>query len=100
MGFQGRENAYLCDVCGGYTSTIDVDDGVTPMLIACRASGNEGECSGTAHSLMYPSGPRPDRVPAPAWEWYAPDTIELMNVDQETFQHCRKGGLLLRKIAT
>lgn len=99
MGFQGRENAYLCDVCGGYTTTIDVDDGVTPMLLACRASGEEGKCTGMARSLGYPSGPRPDAIPSPAWEWYKPGDLELMQIDQELFEHVRKGGLLLRKIA-
>lgn len=28
-----RENAYWCSKCKGYTVTVDVDDGVTPMFL-------------------------------------------------------------------
>lgn len=94
-GFNGRENAYRCRDCGGLTVTIDVDDGVTPMFLACRASGREGDCPGTAGSMMYPQGPRPAHIPEPAWEWFRPRTVQ--GLDAETRDHVQRGGLLLRR---
>ena len=96
----GRENVYTCETCGGYTVTVDRDAGVTPMFLACRASGalDIDTCAGIAVSAGYPNVARPPYIPPPAWEWYRPTTRETHGLDAETFAHVRQGGLLLRKI--
>lgn len=97
---EGRINVYKCEACHGLTVTIDVDPGVTPSMIYCYASGTPGQCTGTAHSAFYPTGPRPDHIPPPAWEWYRPTSEELIKLnrqDKYKFDHVRQGGLLLRK---
>lgn len=88
----GRENAYLCSSCHCYTATIDVDDGVTPMFLRCRATIG---CRGTAASLMYPPGARPRHLPAPAWEWYRPSR-GAQGLTPAEREHVEQGGLLLR----
>ena len=35
----GYKNIYTCPKCGGQTVTIDVDEGVTPFMLRCRATG-------------------------------------------------------------
>lgn len=96
MSFLGRTNAYVCDQCGRYTVTIDRDEGVTPMFLACRATP---ECTGRAVSLGYPEGTVPDHIGAPAFEWYRPAERELRDLDAATFEHVARGGLLLRPIS-
>ena len=89
----GRTNYYYCNACGRHITTIDVDDGVTPMFIACWATKG---CAGWMHSSMYrlPAGIRkPNEV---AWEWYRPRKRELSKMSPCTKQHVRDGGLLLR----
>lgn len=92
-----RENVYVCEKCGRYTVTVDVDEGVTPFLLGCRAAGSEGVCKGLAQSQFYPKGPRPPHIPAPAWEWYKPDAAELERSTPDMREHAEKGGLFLRK---
>lgn len=93
----GRENVYTCKRCGGFTVTIDVDDGVTPMFIECRSPppGTE-DCKGMAASAMYPVGPRPPNIPPPAWEWYSPSPNERATLSWGDADHVERGGLLLR----
>lgn len=104
-----RKNAYHCESCGGYIVTVDRDDGVTPMFLACRVKGDpkdpRNDCKGTSKSMMYPAEPWPEKdgyghaIPTePTWEWYAPRTDEANAPDRATFEHVQKGGLLLRKI--
>jgi hypothetical protein len=66
----GARNAWKCEVCGGYTVAVHRDEGVTPFMIACRATVG---CPGQARSRFYPPEPWPDWVPPVAWEWYRPD---------------------------
>lgn len=98
----GTINGYRCDACGLHTFIVHVQDGVTPMFLACRAEGvepDEATCKGRAVSLMYPDEPPPVRiVEAVAWEWYSPDPIELADLEPESREHVRKGGLLLRPL--
>lgn len=96
MSLKGRENVYTCRNCGGHTVTIDVDEGVTPFLLDCRASGREGDCDGIAQSACYPKGLRPPQIPAPAWEWYKPSPSEARKLNRAMKQHVRAGGLLIR----
>lgn len=91
-----RINVYTCGICKGRTVTVDLDEGVTPFLLGCRATGKEGDCTGTAQSAMY-------RVPAdspPAdWEWYRPDDVELARIKKRSrslAEHVEHGGLVIR----
>lgn len=103
----GEKNAYYCDTCANYVVTIDVDDGVTPMFLACRALGDPEEvtntCGGMMRSMMYPPEPWPEHdgygeaIPTePTWEWYQPDPVELAGVEDGVREHVELGGLLLR----
>lgn len=101
-----RINVYVCEY-GCHTVTIDVDEGVTPMFIKCRAAprpdrpiekrflDENGECNGRATSSMYPPPPMPSWIGKPTHEWYRP--TELSDLDPETREHVERGGLLLRK---
>lgn len=97
MGFIGRENAYLCETCDRYTTTIDIDDGVTPMFLGCRVTPG---CRGKAHSLGYPNGPRPAHVPPPTFEWYKPTEKQARRMGEEMAYHVSRGGLALRPISS
>lgn len=99
---ESRINVYVCQTCGGYTVTIDVDEGVTPFMIGCRASGEERECKGVAHSSFYPKGPRPPHIPEPAWEWYRMTDAEARRQEKKypgSWHHHEQGGLWIRKRA-
>lgn len=104
---KGEKNAYWCRDCHGYVVTLDVEDGVTPMFLACRVGGepDKDRCSGTMESMMYPSEPWPDKdgfghaIPTePTWEWYKPRRREYRKLDAASRDHVDKGGLLLRRI--
>lgn len=91
-----RENAYVCAKCCKPTVTVDVDEGVTPMFIGCRAT--EG-CDGMAQSMMYPKHDRPAHIPAPTFEWYKPTEAEAAEADKEypgSLEHWKQGGLFMR----
>lgn len=99
---EGAVNGYQCDACNRLTIVVHRDPGVTPMFLACRAEGlepNEATCKGMGVSLMYPSGPPPAE---PEWEWIAPTKSQMKRWKRDgdpMYEHCRKGGLVLRKIA-
>lgn len=104
-----KKNAYYCEACKGYVVTIDRDEGVTPMFLACRVLGEPTDpantCKGQSHSLMYPTEPWPEKdgygqpIPTePTYEWYKPDDAEAVRLDAASFDHVSKGGLMLRKI--
>lgn len=101
-----RINAYGCQY-GCNTVTVDVDKGVTPFMIKCKAksrpdrplrpelTGADGECIGAAQSCFYPKTPLPAHLPAPTHEWYRPTNLDGLN-DGE-LEHVKRGGLLLRE---
>jgi hypothetical protein len=104
-----RKNAYFCDECQGYVITIDRDEGVTPMFLACRVKGDPNDpandCKGKMTSMMYPAQPWPEEdgygnpIPTePTWEWYKPEPSDPALKDAGTREHVTKGGLLLRRI--
>lgn len=82
-----RRNSYRCTTCNGTIVSVDIDPGVTPMMIRCYAT--EG-CPGTAQSTWYRNVPDL----APTLEWYRPDTTKGQN--SETVDHLRQGGLIHR----
>jgi hypothetical protein len=93
-------NGWRCKECGAVTYAVHVDDGVTPMFLACRASGSVEEgCHGQGVSLMYPVPPAPAHVvEAVGWEWYQPTGRELRNLDANMRDHVERGGLMLRPL--
>lgn len=98
-----RVNGWTCPRCHETTYCVELDAGVTPMFLACRAEGvepAEAKCHGTAQSIMYPPPPIPEHVLlAVEWEWYRPLEDELREmVDQAAVAHVQRGGLLLRKL--
>lgn len=84
-----RYNRYFCNSCGKYTTTQDVDRGVTYAMIGCH------HCSGIAHSQFY-------RVPSekitPDYEWYRPTYEEFITLSESDQEHILKGGLMMRKV--
>ena len=82
-----RKNLYTCDTCRGEIVTIDIDKGVTPFMISCRATP---KCGGFMKSSFYHCDPHRFAQ----FEWYRPETIE--GLAPETQKHVMKGGLLLR----
>jgi hypothetical protein len=110
-----RINAYICDTCGQATVTRDVHKGVTPMFLACRASGDVGSCKGQGSSCMYDlrmyairtghpwwgKALEQQRWPEPQWEWFMPTLRERRRIerrDPALGEHLRRGGLHLRRV--
>jgi len=97
-----RENVYICETCAGHTVTVDVDEGVTPFMIQCRAKDLSTDiaiipgCKGMAYSEMYPKGPRPEHISPPKWEWYKPTPDEFEKLSEEMKNHIYRGGLNIR----
>lgn len=91
----GRKNIYTCRKCGGKTVTIDVDEGVTPFMLGCRASGQEDDCDGLAESSFYRV---PADAPAADWEWFKPEGAEYRKLNKAMRDHVDNGGLDIRKI--
>lgn len=83
----GRINQYTCQTCGGEIVTIDRHEGVTPAMLACRATPG---CEGSMWSHRY----QVDKTLTPGWEWYMPEKLPK-GVMRE---HVQMGGLLLRRI--
>lgn len=109
MSTEGKKNAYFCESCQGYVITIDRDEGVTPMFLACRVKGDPkdaaNDCDGRMTSTMYPDEPWPpedgygNAIPTePTWEWYKPDAEETAKLEPGTREHVERGGLMLRQI--
>lgn len=92
----GSINAWKCDKCGRITGAVHIDDGVTPMLLACHATP---ECDGIAVSAGYPQSLIPAEViNAIDWEWRRATHFELQSwkrKNPELYFHCLKGGLYL-----
>lgn len=82
-----RINQYTCRTCGGVITTVDRDEGTTPMMLACRATQG---CTGSMMSSMYRVAP----YLTPVWEWYKPEKLPK----GEMREYVEMGGLLLRKI--
>lgn len=85
MSNKGKKNIYTCPDGHG-TSTIEIDIGVTPMIIKCRHKG----CKHQATSAWY----NVDQNLEPEYEWFRPD--ENSAVPKDLSEHIRMGGLLLR----
>jgi len=88
-----RINVYTCEKCGGYTTTVDVDEGVTPFFLRCRTTPG---CDGFGHSSFYPRDLKPKHIPKPTFEWYKPSGKKYKRLDAESKEHVDRGGLLIR----
>ena len=84
-------NYYVCVSCRKITATVDIDEGVTPMIIDCKA----GTCNGDAHSTFYRTEGYPKT--APTWEWYRPSWLGRLFLDTANKWHVDQGGLLIRR---
>lgn len=93
MSSKGKLNAYICKTCKGKTVTIDIDDGVTPFMLNCRAT--EG-CKSWAQSQCYDVDPL--EVGKPAFEWYQPSLAEIKKSSPGMIDHAAQGGLFIRPI--
>lgn len=69
--------------------TVDVDDGVTPFMIGCKATDG---CKGMMKSSMYRVF---DQTMRAGFEWYLPTSTVGMSVAMK--QHTEMGGLSLRE---
>ena len=83
----GKVNVYTCP-SGHETVTIDANEGVTPFMTRCR----DLACTEMAESGFY----RVDQTRRPTHEWLKPDKLD--GLSDETIEHIRKGGLILRPI--
>lgn len=90
MIFKGRKNIYTCEECGGHIVTVDLEEGVTPFMVGCRAT--EG-CEGMMKSSMYRVF---DQTMATDHEWYKPGINQALSTGEA--DHVNNGGLLLRKV--
>lgn len=86
---RGLKNTYTCDVCRGKIVTEDVDRGVTPAFIACRATRH---CTGMMASGFY----RTDPFARADGEWYRPSRDALKDMTIQERKHVVDGGLVLR----
>ena len=78
-------NAYTCKTCGESIVTKDVDEGTTPMMLACRATE---ECEGTMESHMYRGV-----TGEPDFVWRKPSAKEYGEAGPDMRQHFDLGGL-------
>ena len=86
IGFKGKKNIYTCDKCKGHIVTVDIDRGVTPFMVECKATLG---CKGMMKSSMYCVFDQDMRAD---YEWYRPSAVK------PHLQHyVDQGGLLFRK---
>jgi hypothetical protein len=95
---RGQRNVYICTQ-GHHLTTVDLDDGVTPMFIKCRVPIKRPRgalCSERAHSGFYrdPMG----GWAAPTHGWYRPSPAERAGLERDLQEHVDNGGLLLRPL--
>lgn len=89
MTFQGKINQYKCATCGRVITTIDRDDGTTPMHIRCSQTGG---CAGMMLSRFY----QVDQTLKPDYEWYKPTgKVKAKNGLRD---YVKMGGLLIRAV--
>lgn len=88
-------NGWTCEKCGETTYCVDIHEGVTPMMLACRATT---ACNGTARSLFYPRDPPEHVLAAVRWEWYRPSDKQARRMGARLAEHVERGGLVIRPL--
>ena len=81
-----QRNSYLCKKCLGIVVTIDIDEGVTPFMMKCRADPG---CGGESYSAMYRNVPNIK----PHYLWRKPTPDEYKASSKDTKNHFDQGGL-------
>jgi hypothetical protein len=90
---KGKKNAYKCEACRCLTITIDIDEGVTPMYLACRCAPHKS-CTAPSQSQVYPSYAQDL---GHHWEWFKPDSETIQKMSDEMKDHLARGGLAIRR---
>ena len=88
MPYRHKKNGYQCPA-GHRTITIDLDDGVTPMMIDCP------ECGKRAASEWYAV----DQSLEPSIGFYTPNHAQLLTQTPAVKEHVLRGGLLNRPLS-
>lgn len=86
---ENKINVYQCQECGGKIVTKELDAGVTPFSMSCRALDG---CPG----LMTSSFKMCPQDLAHGWVWFKP--LSVHGLDQWTREHVEKGGLVLERV--
>ncbi|HNB60355.1 MAG TPA: hypothetical protein PK308_08565 [Phycisphaerales bacterium] len=91
-----RRNIYDCQTCGGKIVVIELDPGVTPMFLDCRATQG---CAGRMVSRMY-RDIDPEAPPTHAWRRPTGDQIAAAKrSNPNLYYHYTHGGLDLWPLA-
>ncbi len=90
---KNKINVYHCQLCGGDTVTIHVDEGVTPFMIGCRA--RSPRCQGTAQSGFYHDS---FQELTPKYEWFKPTKEATKTMSKSMQDHINSGGLEIRPV--
>lgn len=90
-------NGYRCQKCHRILIVTHRDAGVTPMSLSCQKTPG---CFGASYSMGYPAAPVPAEFGAPTHEWYRPEQDEFDALDVPQQDHVRRGGLILREVAS
>lgn len=86
-------NAYTCTECEETIVTVDADEGVTPMMIDCRATDG---CEGMMRSHFYAV----IQAREPTHEWHKPLKSKMLGLSAEMRSYVKGGGLVLYKRST
>jgi len=89
MSLVGKRNAYTCKTCGQTIITVDVDEGTTPFMLACRATIG---CDGMSESHLYTGFVVNGSEPA-MFDWRKPTKKEYSKSSPAMQQHFDMGGL-------
>lgn len=91
--FVGKRNVYQCQKCRGHIVTVDVDSGVTPFMIRCRANF-PSTCDGDMESAFY----RVSQDLIPQYGWFRnPDGGEQLTLRRLDAVQREKYGERLRR---
>jgi hypothetical protein len=87
----GKLNIYTCRECRGHVVTRDLEAGVTPFMVGCKATAG---CKGMMESSFYRVWDQKMRA---SHVWYRPVSTGFLTAGER--QHVEMGGLLLREAA-
>lgn len=85
---------YRCDGCDLILATVDRHPGFSPDYLD-HGRILDSRCPGTFVSFGYPDEALPQGA-APAFEWFRPGELALLELGDEFINHVLKGGLILR----
>ena len=85
---------YRCDTCDVILATLDRHPGYSPRYLDHKRI-LDSRCPGTFVSFGYPDEALPQGA-APAFEWFRPSELALLELGDEFIDHVLRGGLILR----